>query len=182
MSEWFSKQLRSIEPDDDDKYFEESCSVYAKTIEILAESISETCVESGILLRGLWQEYNNLVGERIDKAFTFAKNKDLQLNQIASKILDKYENSMKQNEEKYKEMKKQISDYEAEMEQMKAKLVQCKSENEWLVGKNKGVLEENSKLIRENLEIRDINKTMRTCFSGPQAEGAAGKNASLHNL
>ncbi len=138
--------------------------IYTKVIEVLADEVTKTCAESGTLLKRVWSEYYAMVRERLDKASSFVRARDLQVNQIASSILSKYEVKVKENDYKFQHMQEQIRDTEQLLDDTKKRLFLSRAESESLRNKQLVLEDENARLQNENTELKAINRALRACF------------------
>ncbi len=176
IAEWLVRELKDLEKTGkpEESNFEDTHTIYTKVIHALSDDITKTCAESGTLLRRVWNDYYEMVRERVDKAYAFARSRDSQVSQIAASILAKYEKKVKENEDKFREMRTQIEDYEKLLDEYKKRLTIVRIENESLRQKQQTLSDENARIQNENYELKEINRVMRSYFSNMKSEGKAG--------
>jgi len=167
LASWFVSEIEELEKNvnSEEEYFEKAQNIYNVAINSLCDFISETCSERGILLKRIWSEHDKMVKNKLGKAYNFAKKKDNQLTNFSAKILEKYENKVKENDRKVAEIKKLNEYYESQLDLLRQKIEKINEENAFLKIQQKGLLDENSRLQREVNEVKEINKAMRLFFS-----------------
>lgn len=166
MSNWVTRELESIRENSDDEktYLIQLNEICGKVFVFMADTLSQTCIEKGELLKKVWKDYSTIMEEKITKAFSKSKTRDKELTNMAESLLIKYKQKILENKDEFNVMKKLVSDYENELLSLRATIGRLKDKIKLIDAEREELSNENFKLKVDFDSLRNINKALREYF------------------
>ena len=147
-----------------DANFTMKLDLYNIAIEKLIVFISNNCREYGAILENIWKQYNNIVKTMIVELNKRVKEREHRLNRLSVDLLCRFEEKMKEYEDKTNEFKNYCTKYKKENEILKENLKQCDDEKTTILENCNQIKESNEKLIEEIKELQYVNKDLKLLF------------------
>ena len=155
-----AEQLKLLKQEDE-SYFENALKVFNQAMKSFTELVSEGCKEQGVVLTGLWEEYQKVVHGKIAALEKRTEEKECEMNQLGCNLLSKVENKLRQYEEQTDVLSQKIEQFEAENATLREMLRDYEVDQETLLGKYAELKESTKKLKNTADDCIRYNKALK---------------------
>ncbi len=121
------------------------------------------------LLEGIWMAYNEVIDSSLRSANEYAKDKEQQVSAITLKVLDKFHEKMRQHEDSFAQLRRELKEQELANVKMADKVQKYRSDYLKLSEEHIALKRKHEEIQKLNQRLDQANNALKLLFMQPKA-------------
>jgi len=176
LAEWVVDQLhkKNFKNEDTDEYYEYAKNIYEQGIKKLSEILAEGCKEQGVVLSGIWSDYDKLISEHVEKLQKRTYEKEHEINKVSKNLLEKFESKFKEMTVEIKNLNKTLEKAAVENIKLREMVKDYEFDQNELLAICEKLRTENKKLMNNSEDMHGTIKAMKLILMQTDANHERG--------